>query len=404
MFHTVKKKIKTARILLGRRHWGFAKKYATWIDYLHTDKTSFIPYTSTPYIRKENDVKIFAYYLTQFHAIPENDKAYGKGFTEWTNVASCTPQYIGHEQPKVPYDLGFYNLLMPGVMERQAQLAQDYGVYGWCFYYYWFSGQKVLEKPLEYFLKSDINIHFHLCWANESWSKLWDGGDKEIILEQKYKPEDAYSFFSDILPYLKDNRYERIENKPVLMIYRPEQMDKEYFANLVQTLQTESRKSGFDGLYITTSGFYEDNPIEIGLQARTEFRPQGMWTAGKKVACGGLSKNVRTNIYDIEEYILKKKYISDEQFPIYKCCFPSWDNSPRKAYSGGYCFLMNSKLFKEWLIGCIRWTQSHHDSEHQYVYINAWNEWAEGAILEPTTRRGYESLQVVKDAIEETRF
>ena len=129
-----------------------------------------------------------------------------------------------------------------------------------------------------------------------------------------------------------------------------------------------------------------------------------MWMAGKKVICEGFSNNVKTNIYNIEEYIHKKEYISEEQFPIYKCCFPSWDNSPRKAYSGGYCFLMNATLFKEWLIGCIQWTQSHHDQNHQYVYINAWNEWAEGAILEPTTRRGYESLQIVKESIEETRL
>lgn len=404
MLTTIKRKIQTARILWGRQHFGFIKQYAKWIDNLHNDKSYFVPYTQTPYVRKESDVKIFAYYLTQFHAIPENDKAYGKGFTEWTNVAACTPQYLGHEQPKIPYDLGFYNLLMPGVMERQAQMAKDYGVYGWCFYYYWFSGKKALEKPLEYFLNSDIDIHFHLCWANENWSKLWDGGDKEVIFEQKYKQEDAVNFFHDILPYLQDKRYERIEDKPVLMIYRPQQMSKDYFAQFIQTLQIEAINNGFKGLYITESGFSEDNPLEIGLQARTEFRPQGMWMAGKKVICEGLSNNVKTNIYNIEEYIHKKEYISEEQFPIYKCCFPSWDNSPRKAYSGGYCFLMNATLFKEWLIGCIQWTQSHHDQNHQYVYINAWNEWAEGAILEPTTRRGYESLQIVKESIEETRL
>lgn len=403
MFATLRRKIRTARIIWGRQHLGFARRYAAWIDNLHMDKSFFIPYTTTPYVREKDDVKIFAYYLTQYHAIPENDKAYGKGFTDWTNVASCTPQYIGHEQPKIPYDLGFYNLLMPGVMERQAQMARDYGVYGWCFYYYWFSGKKALEKPLDYFLHSDIDIHFHLCWANENWSKLWDGGNKEVILEQKYYPEDALNFFADILPYLKDKRYERIDGKPILMIYRPEQMEKEYFAQFIQTLQIESQKHGFDGLYITESGLCEDNPNEIGLQARTEFRPQGMWMVGKKVVCKGLSKNVNTYIYDIEEYILKKKYISEERFPIYMCCFPSWDNSPRKAYSSGYCFLMNAKLFKEWLIGCIKWTQSHHDKDHQYVYINAWNEWAEGAMLEPTTRRGYESLQIVKEALEETR-
>lgn len=403
MLTVIKRKIQTLRILWGRRHFFFANRYAKWIDDLHKNHSSFVPYTTNPYHRKDGDVKIFAYYLTQFHAIPENDSAYGKGFTEWTNVATCSPQFVGHEQPKIPYDLGFYNLSMPGIMERQAQIASDYGVYGWCFYYYWFSGKKVLDKPLEYFLKSNIDIRFHLCWANENWSKLWDGGNKEVILEQKYQEDDAYHFFNDILPYLNDNRYERIDNKPLLMIYRPQQMEKEYFRRFISILQSEAKRHGFEGLYITESGLYEDNPQELGLQARTEFRPQGMWMSGKKIICDTLSKKVTTNIYDISEYITTKKYITNESFPVYKCCFPSWDNSPRKAYSGGYCFIMNAQLFKKWLIDSIIWTKENHNLDHQYLYINAWNEWAEGAILEPTTRRGYESLQMVKEAIEETR-
>ena len=403
MLTVIKRKIQTLRILWGRRHFFFANRYAKWIDDLHKNHSLFVPYTTNPYHRKDGDVKIFAYYLTQFHAIPENDSAYGKGFTEWTNVATCSPQFVGHEQPKIPYDLGFYNLSMPGIMERQAHTASDYGVYGWCFYYYWFSGKKVLDKPLEYFLKSNIDIRFHLCWANENWSKLWDGGNKEVILEQKYQEDDAYHFFNDILPYLNDNRYERIDNKPLLMIYRPQQMEKEYFRRFISILQSEAKRHGFEGLYITESGLYEDNPQELGLQARTEFRPQGMWISGKKIICDALSKNVTTNIYDISEYITTKKYITNESFPVYKCCFPSWDNSPRKAYSGGYCFIMNAQLFKKWLIDSITWTKENHDLNHQYLYINAWNEWAEGAILEPTTRHGYESLQMVKEAIEETR-
>ena len=175
-----------------------AKDYANWIDDLKTSKKNFVNFTGHPYKRNTSDPKIYAFYLTQFHAIPENDKAHGKGFTEWTNVAAATPQFIGHYQPKIPYDLGFYNLLMPGVLERQVEIAKAYGIYGFCFYYYWFSGRKLLEKPLEYFLQSDIDFHFHLCWATENWSKLWDGGDREIIVEQKLKQGDADKFFYDI--------------------------------------------------------------------------------------------------------------------------------------------------------------------------------------------------------------
>ena len=152
----------------GRKNKDFDMEgYSQWVDQLKNAKDHFVPYTDKPFERQPGDPKVYAFYLTQFHAVPENDRAHGKGFTEWTNVASATPQFVGHYQPKIPYDLGFYNLLMPGVMERQVEIAKTYGIYGFCFYYYWFSGKKLLEKPLEYFLHSDIDFHYHLCWRNK---------------------------------------------------------------------------------------------------------------------------------------------------------------------------------------------------------------------------------------------
>lgn len=381
------------------------KVYSDWIYDLKTDKSHFVPFTDKPYQRQEQDPKIFAYYLSQFHSIPENDDAHGKGFTEWSNVATATPQFVGHYQPKIPYDLGFYNLLTPGVLERQVEIAKAYGIYGFCFYYYWFSGRKVLEKPLEYFLNSNIDFHFHFCWANENWSKLWDGGNKEIILEQKIQEGDAERFFTDILPYIKDPRYEKIDNKPLLIIYRPHLFDKDVVIRFTNRLNHLAIESGFDGFFFMANNFLDFNsPKEYNCNGIVEFPPHG--NLDKKmphVSLPLLSNQSKFEIFSAKRYILNKEYISNPDYLLFKACFPQWDNTPRKSFSGGCCFLLDDDDFTSWLNGIINWTKEHNKPQHQYVYINAWNEWGEGAILEPTTRLGYRNLDCVKRCIETSR-
>jgi hypothetical protein len=378
------------------------------VEEIKQDKSHFVPFTDTPYQRKEGDVKIFAYYLTQFHAIPENDDAHGKGFTEWTNVASAQPHFVGHYQPKIPYDLGFYNLLMPGVMERQVEIAKAYGVYGFCFYYYWFSGKKVLEKPLEYWLAhKEIDFHYHFCWANENWSKLWDGGNQELIFEQKLRNGDADKFFNDILPYIKDERYEKIENKPILMIYRPSLFDKQKFLDFLARLDVLAKQNGFGGFYWTYSpfGMEDENPTDWGMQAKVEFPPHGMWNKCAEIrSIDRLIPSANFIVRDMSNYIQNKLYLTKEDYSVFRACFPSWDNTPRKAYSGGWCFLLNDEQFFMWLTDIIQWTKKHHAKNQQYVYINAWNEWGEGAILEPTIRDGYKALNIVKQCVEYSRM
>lgn len=378
------------------------EEYAKWIEYLHNDKSMFVPITDKPFKRQKNTPKIFAYYLTQFHAIPENDDAHGKGFTEWTNVASASPQFVGHYQPKIPYDVGFYNLLDINVMKRQAELAKMYGVYGWCFYYYWFSGKKVLEKPLYNFLESDIDLPFHLCWANENWSKLWDGGDKEVILEQKLQDGDAEKFFADILLFIKDKRYEKIDNRPLLMIYRPALFEKNVFKKFIDTLEKLAKQNGFDGFYFMASNAFNfQEPKEYGCRGLIEFPPHNMsdvYTINKNI----VGPNTKINVHCMDVYIKKQKYQPKPNYTMFKCCFPNWDNSPRKVYSGGGVYELTDDEFAQWLSGIITWTQNNNPENMQYVYINAWNEWAEGAILEPTTRWGYRKLQIVKDCLTQT--
>lgn len=376
--------------------------YGDWIDDLKNNTSLFVPYTEHPFKRQKDDVKIFAYYLPQFHSIEINDKNYGKGFTEWTNVASCLPLFVGHYQPKIPYDLGFYNLLMPGVMERQAEIAKAYGIYGFCFYYYWFSGKKVLEKPLEYFLKSNIDIKFHFCWANENWSKLWDGGNKDVILKQELKDGDPEKFFYDILPFIMDKRYEKIGNRPLLMVYRPSLFKKEDFRKFVNIINLLAQKEGFGNFYIIGSNSFDfDNPKEYMCEGIAEFPPHQirMFPKGEKL----ISKKVSINVVDMSSYIENKQFLYDVDYKLFKACFPSWDNTPRKAYTGGFVFQLSDKEYSLWLSGILEWTKEHYIPEEQYVYINAWNEWAEGAVLEPTTRYGYKNLQIVKDCLENNR-
>lgn len=329
------------------------EEYAKWMEYLHNDKSMFVPITDKPFKRQKNTPKIFAYYLTQFHAIPENDDAHGKGFTEWTNVASASPQFVGHYQPKIPYDVGFYNLLDINVMKRQAELAKMYGVYGWCFYYYWFSGKKVLEKPLYNFLESDIDLPFHLCWANENWSKLWDGGDKEVILEQKLQDGDAEKFFADILPFIKDKRYEKIDNRPLLMIYRPALFEKNVFKKFIDTLEKLAKQNGFDGFYFMASNAFKfQEPKEYGCRGLIEFPPHGLSDV-YGIDKHFINPNTNLSVFGLGEYIKKQKNKPKPNYTLFKCCFPNWDNSPRKVYSGGGVFELTDDEFAQWLSGII---------------------------------------------------
>lgn len=346
---------------------------------------------------------VLAYYLPQFHPIPENDKWWGKGFTEWTNVANTTPQFVGHYQPKIPYDLGFYNLLMPSVIERQVELAKAYGIYGFCFYYYWFSGKKLLEKPLEYLLHSNIDFHYHLCWATENWSKKWDGGEQELIVEQHLEDGDANIFFNDLIPYIRDPRYEKVDGKPVLIVYRSDIFDKKRLTTFLSRLNELSINNGFKGLYILgTNAFGFEYPEHYNYKGLVEFPPHGinldLYKTDKKKIPGS-----NFNIINFSEYTQQKGYLTEKKYTVFKTCFPSWDNTPRKLYSNGYCCLMSGKDYHQWLRVIILWTKENHSKEENIVYINAWNEWAEGAILEPTTFYGYKNLDILKKTIEESR-
>ena len=383
------------------------ERYSSWIENLHENKAEFVENDRRFYSRNEHDPKIFAYYLPQFHSVPVNDKNFGKGFTEWVNVARSSPLYYGHVQPRIPYDVGFYNLEDIKVIERQVQLAKQYGVYGFCFYYYWFSGKKVLEKPLKLFLNSDIDFKFHLMWANENWAKLWDGGNRDIILEQKFDSSDIDDFYKDILPYIKDERYEKIQHKPVLAVYRPTLFGEDLFCRFVSRMNELAQNDGFDGFYFLGTNFQDFSDTQkYRLEGIIEFPPHGMHNlkAIPNTDVEWFNTKCNTKLYDAHKWLEEKHHLEDRDINEFKCCFPSWDNSPRKAYTGGSVLFMKDGDFYRWLSDIISWTKKHHNKTEQYVYINAWNEWGEGATLEPDTRFGYKSLFYVRKAVEASKI
>ena len=364
----------------------------------------FVPLSKEQY-NNSNDTKLIAFYLPQFHTFKENEEWHGKGFTEWTNVTKAIPQFTGHHQPQLPIDVGFYDLSTDKIMYRQIELAKQYGISGFCFYYYWFSGKRLMEKPIfNYLNNKELNLPFCLCWANENWSRRWDGGDSEVLIEQKLQDGDGIKFIHDIMPFFKDERYIKINNKPVLIIYRAQLFDREKMLKFIEEIRNGAKEAGFDDLYLMmarTSPTY--TPKDFGIDAAVEFPPL---LIDSKLPLYKphtyINPNFAGRIFDISNFIKNKSYIYDTDYTLYKAVFPGWDNTARKAYTGAWVFETEPDLYKDWLKGCIDWTKQHNKDTEQFVFINAWNEWAEGAHLEPDQKYGYAYLQATKEALEET--
>lgn len=386
------------------------KFYKEFGDYFYEkEECVFVDISDTTYRRKDGDVKIIAYYLPQYHAIPENDENFGIGFTEWTNVAKAKPHFVGHYQPQIPYDVGFYNLENDKVMYRQIELAKKYGIYGFCFYYYWFSGERLLDRPIiNYLNNKELDFPFCFMWANETWARLWDGGNREIIKEQKIVDGDKEKFFNDILPFFKDERYIKIDGKPVLMVYRTSLFKEGQFADFFGWVKEAAIKNGFSGVYViavdTDNSFDVDNKKNL-IDAKVSFPPHKMHD--KRYVFNVITdQRFEGVIYDSKRYIrdiIEKLKTEKNNFTFFKTVFPSWDNTARKAYSGASVYYgLTPALYKAWLKAAIDYTKNNNADNSQYVFVNAWNEWAEGAHLEPDLKNGYAYLQATREALEET--
>lgn len=350
-------------------------------------------------------LKYVAYYLPQFHSIPENDRWWGKGFTEWTNVTRAVPRFIGHHQPRLPEGQGFYDLSAPETMRRQVAKARRFGIQGFCFYFYWFNGKTLLEQPLQAFLEDkELDFPFCLCWANENWTRRWDGQEQEVLIEQSHSARDDLRFIAHIAAYLKDPRYIRVDGKPLLLVYRASLLDKP--RETVARWRKWCRDNGVGDIYVAAVLSFDINdPRPFGFDAGVEFPPHQLRQLppiNRQLAM--LDARFSGEVLDYRETVLMaalEKYAADAppDFPLIRGVMTGWDNDARRKGKGGVFHHASPSAYANWLRLASSATLRHNPPGLQFVFINAWNEWAEGAHLEPDQYFGHAYLAATADTL-----
>lgn len=350
-------------------------------------------------LAEEDKVRLIAFYLPQYHPIPENDAWWGKGFTEWTKVAAAQPLFKGHYQPHRPTDLGYYDLRVEQVRIEQARLAREYGVYGFCYYYYWFSGKRLLERPLLDMLASGKpDFPFCLCWANENWTRRWDGKDAEILIAQDYTEQDAVDFIDDLLPVFRDARYIRVHGRPLLLIYRADQIPR--LAETVEVWRRKAEEAGLGGLFLAAVASFhgvagDDRHL---FDAVVEFPPHnGVEETSEKP--DGLSPDFTGKLYDYQA--LADTFMAREPAAglTFRGATPAWDNTARRGQDATVFLGANPQRYGRWLKSIVDETRNLRRGDDRLVFVNAWNEWAEGNHLEPDGKDGHAWLEATRDAL-----
>lgn len=374
------------------------------------------------------DLRPIAFYLPQYHPTPENDAFWGKGFTEWRNVARARPRFPGHDQPHLPADLGFYDLRVPEIRAAQAEMARAKGIHGFCYYHYWFGGRRVLDLPVRENLRTgEPDFPFMLCWANENWTRAWDGGDREVLLAQSYSDADAAAHIEHLLPAFADSRYIRVGDRPVFAIYNADEIPEP--RRLTDIFRTRAEKAGIS-LYLARIERYLDRdtrpPEALGFDAAVEFQPfsrsfrrfletrpdvkrslgrRVRYRLGREVRARPALRAVAGTIAALDthyDYAAFAAFDAAQPAPDYTCfpgVCPGWDNSARRPRGKAIVFRNGSPgNFGEWL----RAKAAHFappSLEENFLFINAWNEWAEGNHLEPCLRHGTAYLDEIAATI-----
>lgn len=372
---------------------------AAWVAQQQRHSTSdYVPLTMLPPPLKLT-VKTVAFYLPQFHAINENNEWWGEGFTEWTNVKPAQPQFTGHYQPHVPGELGFYNLLDKPVQHRQIELAKLYGIGGFCFYYYWFDGHRLLERPIEAYLADPTLDHpFCLCWANENWSRRWDGNDAQVLIAQNHSPEDDLAFAADVARYMRDSRYISIDGKPLLLVYRPSLLPSA--SETSQRWRDWFRSNGIGEVFLAyTQSFEVEDPRKYGFDAAIEFPPNNSAPPDITNRVEG-DQSFKGVVYDWTIFPQRARRYTKPSYRLFRSVCPSWDNTARRKARGTVFYGSTPALYKEWLESAAAETLADARSDDErLVFVNAWNEWAEGAHLEPDQKYGYAWLDATRRAL-----
>lgn len=333
-------------------------------------------------------MKLIAFYLPQFHRIPENDLWWGEGFTEWTNVTRARPLFKGHYQPQLPTELGFYDLRDPDVLAHQAALARQYGLHGFCFHYYWFDGRRVLERPLNDFLaRPETNLPFCCSWANENWTRLWDGAEHDVLLRQEYEGDWAEQFVLDLLPALTDARYIRVEGAALLLVYRVDRLpDAPRAAEIWRTIAQQ--EAGLELHLAGVQSFGLEDPRPYGFDAAVEFPPHPFEYKRSRPNVKGLDPDFSGVLEPYEELMREMLEKPMPDYRWYRGIMPSWDNTARRGALAYVSVGSSPDRYGRWLRALARQALSRRNVQEPLLFVNAWNEWAEGTHLEPDDRYG----------------
>lgn len=344
-------------------------------------------------------VRLIAFYLTQFHPIPENDQWWGRGFTEWTNVTKAVPLFDGHYQPHLPTDLGFYDLRVRATRHDQIRMAKEYGIDGFCYHYYWFSGKRLLHQPLDDMLADpESDMPFCLCWANENWTRRWDAAEHEILIAQHYLPEDDLNFIKSLIPFFSDPRYILLQGSPFLIVYRPQHMPDP--CRTAAIWRDYCRSVGIGEIHLCAALTHgNEDYVQFGFDSGVEFPPHNSKVMNRAFQIP-FHQPFRGNVTayaEIAGAYLEKDHARQN---VFRGVFPAWDNTPR---TGDRAFIIQDACpqnYEYWLAETLRKTHQEHPDDERFVFINAWNEWAEGCHLEPDRRYQRQYLEATRTAKE----
>jgi len=376
-------------------------------------------------------LRALAVVLPQFHPIPENDEWWGKGFTEWTNVAKTVPLFEGHYQPHIPADLGFYDLRLEESRIAQADLAKKYGIHGFCYYHYWFHGKQLLERPVNEIVETGKpDFPFCLCWANESWSRNWNGENNRVLQAQEYSESDHLSHIRFLLGIFKDRRYIKVNGRPFFIVYRCEAIPD--LKRVLGIWNIEAKRAGFEnGLYLVSADrWFKGDPRTLGFDSSWDFLPihsEPIHSESNKAISKKrqvVQKIIRSNVIlrgankvrrHLIKYLNEKKTKGDfvrlysavvnsnlQNYPDisrvwkeYPCVCPGWDNSPRRKTGAIILHGSTPDLYEKWLDNTCEKFEPYSEEEN-FIFLNAMNEWAEGNHLEPDLKWGLKYLEATK--------
>jgi lipopolysaccharide biosynthesis protein len=339
--------------------------------------------------------RLIAFYLPQYHPTPENSEWWGAGFTDWLNVVRARPLFAGHQQPHLPADLGFYDLRLAATREAQADLAREYGIHGFCYYHYWFGGRRLLSAPLDAVLETGKpDFPFCVCWANENWTRAWDGLEKEVLIRAESSAEDDRAHFIWLSGVLRDPRYIRVDGKPLVVIYRVSKLDDP--KRLSSIWREEAKRLGIGDIFLASVESLRDDrvdPVRHGFDAAVEFQPD--WLALGPPA-RTTPEGTKVFAYrDVVERMLAKRPPAYRRF---RGVTTSWDNTARRQKGAVVLDGAQPDLYEGWLRRVLADVRASGDRD-PLVFVNAWNEWAEGAHLEPCQRWGRGYLEATRRAL-----